>query len=55
MLKAFDDAFSQTVHSKTSYKATEVVFDAKFSQIINPDKNRVLEIDISKVSDYQTI
>ncbi|MBC7654989.1 MAG: ion transporter [Oligoflexus sp.] len=55
MLKAFDDAFSQTVHSRTSYKATEVVFDAKFSQIINPDENGVLEIDISKVSDYQTI
>lgn len=55
MLKAFDDAFSQTVHSRTSYKANEVIFNSKFSQIINPDENGVLEIDISNVSNYQEI
>jgi inward rectifier potassium channel len=53
MLKAFDDAFSQTVHSRTSYKATEVVFDAKFEQIIKTDDDGIFEIDISKIGSYQ--
>jgi inward rectifier potassium channel len=52
LLKAFDDAFSQNVHSRTSYKAGEVIFDAKFDQIIIPDEDGILTIDISKVIDY---
>jgi len=55
MLKAFDDAFSQTVHARTSYKASEVIFNSKFSQIINTDENGVFEIDISKVSSFENI
>jgi inward rectifier potassium channel len=55
LLKAFDDAFSQNVHSRTSYKAGEVIFDAKFDQIIIPDEDGILTIDISKVSDYSLL
>ncbi|MBU0696882.1 MAG: ion transporter, partial [Bacteroidetes bacterium] len=46
-LKAFDDAFSQNVHSRTSYQASEIVFDAKFDQIIKTDEDGVFSIDIS--------
>ena len=55
MLKAFDDAFAQTVHSRTSYKAEEVVFRAKFDPIIEPDEDGVFSIDISKVSDHSLL
>lgn len=55
LLKAFDDAFSQTVHSRTSYKAKEIVFDAKFEPIIQPDEDGVFSIDISKVGSYLTL
>lgn len=51
-LKAFDDAFSQTVHSRTSYKAKEIIFDAKFEPIIHADEDGVSTIDISKVGNY---
>ena len=54
-LKAFDDAFSQNVHSRTSYQASEIVFDAKFDQIIKTDEDGIFTIDISKVSDYSLI
>jgi inward rectifier potassium channel len=54
-MKAFDDAFSQTVHSRTSYKAKEIVFDAKFDKIIEPDEDGVFTIDISRVSDYSLL
>ena len=33
-LKAFDDTFSQTIYSRTSYKAEEVIFGAKYISII---------------------
>jgi inward rectifier potassium channel len=33
LLKAFDDSFSQTVYSRSSYKAEEFVWGAKFSNI----------------------
>lgn len=55
LLKAFDDAFSQNVHSRTSYKASEIIFDAKFDQIIKPDGDGVFSINISKVSDYSLL
>ncbi|MDA9555372.1 ion channel [Pelobium sp.] len=55
MLKAFDDAFAQTVQSRTSYKAEEVVYNAKFDTIIQPDEDGVFAIDMSKVSDYTVL
>jgi len=54
MLKAFDDSFSQTVHSRTSYKAEEVIFGAKFEKVISTDENGIAAIAMDKVSAYQT-
>jgi inward rectifier potassium channel len=55
LLKAFDDAFSQTVHSRTSYKPEEVIFNAKFDQIISTDEDGIFTIDLSKVSSYSLV
>jgi inward rectifier potassium channel len=55
MLKAFDDSFSQNVHSRTSYKPNDIVFDAKFDKIIAPDQDGVFTIDLSKVSDFTLV
>ncbi|RYE28538.1 MAG: ion transporter, partial [Sphingobacteriaceae bacterium] len=38
MLKAFDDSFSQTVHSRTSYTDEEVVWNARFISAISRDE-----------------
>ncbi len=55
MLKAFDDAFSQVVHSRTSYKGNEVIFNAKFDAIIHPNDDGIFSIDISKVGNYSLL
>lgn len=55
MLKAFDDSFSQTVHSRTSYKAEEVVFNAEFDKIISTDENGVAIIAMDKISSYHVL
>ncbi len=52
MLKAFDDSFSQTVHSRTSYNADDVIFDAKFEKVISTNKDGVAVIEMYKVSSY---
>jgi inward rectifier potassium channel len=54
-LKAFDDTFSQTVHSRTSYQNEEVVWKGMFKPVYSPNKEGIFEIDMSKVSDYEKL
>ncbi|TAH01930.1 MAG: ion transporter [Sphingobacteriales bacterium] len=55
LLKSFDDAFAQTVHSRTSYKADEIIYNAKFSPLTATGKDGILEFDVSKIGDYELI
>ena len=52
-LKAFDDTFSQTVHSRTSYKYNDVVWSAKFKPIFYTDEAGMITIDMSKVDVFE--
>jgi len=53
MLKGFDDTFSQNVHARTSYKASEVVFGRKFKGIIQTGPDGVTEIELDRIHDHQ--
>jgi len=55
MLKAFDDTFSQTVHSRTSYQNEEMVWDAKFKPVYKPDGNGIFTVDLSLISAYDKV
>jgi inward rectifier potassium channel len=55
LLKAFDDTFSQTVHSRTSYTAHDMVWDAKFIPMFNRDEDGRIELDMSKIGDYDMV
>ncbi|MCQ6956590.1 ion channel [Mucilaginibacter aquariorum] len=55
LLKAFDDTFSQTVHSRTSYTAHDMVWDAKFIPMFNRDEDGRIELDMSKIGDYNMV
>lgn len=55
MVKAFDDTFSQTVHGRTSYQNEEIVWNAKFEPVFQPDETGLMTIDMSKLSDYKTL
>jgi inward rectifier potassium channel len=55
LLKAFDDTFSQTVHSRTSYTAHDMVWDAKFIPMFNRDEIGRIELDMSKIGDYDLV
>ncbi len=50
LLTGIDDTFSQTVHARSSYKAHEVVWGARFSNIFNrPSGDGRLTIDLSGI------
>ncbi len=55
LLKAFDDTFSQTVHTRTSYKSREVMYGHKFKSIIRTGRDGMTEIELDKIHDHEAI
>lgn len=54
LLNGFDETFSQTVHTRSSYKADEVVWGAKFQNMFNPlDDDGTISIDIRRLHDIE--
>jgi inward rectifier potassium channel len=55
LIKGFDDTFSQTVHSRHSYRYDEFVWDAKFSSAFVVDQKGDLLIELNRLGDYSVI
>jgi inward rectifier potassium channel len=53
LLSGTDETFAQTVNARSSYKADEVVWGARFTNLFNPPKNGVLSIDISRLHSFE--
>lgn len=56
LLSGVDDTFATTVHARTSYKADEVIWGAKFTNIFDPpDEDGVLSMDISRLDEVAKV
>ncbi|HTR82815.1 MAG TPA: ion channel [Bacteroidota bacterium] len=55
LLTAIDETFSQTVHSRSSYKYGEVVFGAKFSDMFLTPENGVVRVDLRRLSEFERV
>jgi len=55
LLRAFDDTFSQTVHSRTAYQANEIVWGAKFKPVFDRNDDGRIVLDLSKISDHELV
>jgi inward rectifier potassium channel len=56
LIRATEDTFNQTVHSRTSYHSREMVFGAKFtSMVIDSLDSTIPTLDLNKLSDYQEV
>jgi inward rectifier potassium channel len=55
LLKAFDDTFSQTVHSRTSYQYEDIVWGAKFRPAFDRDDEGRIVLDLSRISDFDKV
>ncbi|HEX3067167.1 MAG TPA: ion channel [Thermoanaerobaculia bacterium] len=54
LLNGFDETFSQTVHTRSSYKVDEVVWGARFTSMFNPlDDDGIISIDIRKLHEIE--
>jgi inward rectifier potassium channel len=54
ILTAIDETFFQTVHSRSSYKAEEVVWNARFANILDLERDDGrLGVDISRIHDLE--
>jgi inward rectifier potassium channel len=54
LLTGTDETFAQVVHTRSSYKAEEVVWGARFVNLFNPPTpDGVLSIDIGRLHDYE--
>ena len=55
ILKTFDDTFSQTIHSRTSYQSEDIIWGAKFKQAFDRNNEGQMVLDLSKISDYELV
>lgn len=55
LLQAFDDTFSQTVHSRASYLDENIIYNAKFAPVFFHDDLGLTTIDLSKLSDIEML
>jgi len=51
LLKAFDESFSQTIYSRHSYIANELVWGQKFANMVSLSENGMRVLHIDKLSD----
>ena len=56
LLNGFEETFSQTVHTRSSYDSDEVVWGARFASMFNPaDEDGTISVDIRKLHDLDRV
>ena len=55
LLTGTDETYSQTVHTRSSYKADEMVWNARFMDMYRPPENGLISVDLSKISDVEQL
>src|SRR5579883_813229 len=55
LIKAFDDTFSQSVHSRFSYRHDEILWGAKFEPAFRVDENGDLVLDVKRVHELKML
>ena len=56
LLSGIDEALEQTVHARSSYRADEIIWNARFqSMFLELDQQSRVAVDISRVHDVETL
>jgi inward rectifier potassium channel len=55
LLKAFDDTFAQTVHSRTSYQHDDLVWGARFRPAFDRDEDGRIVLDLGRINDFAEV
>jgi inward rectifier potassium channel len=54
-LKGYDESFGDIVYSRHSYRAEEIVWDARFLPAFDVDMHGEIVVDINKLHDYESL
>ena len=56
LLTGIDEAFEQQVHARSSYRADEIVWNARFrSMFLSPDASQPVSVDITRVHEIEPV
>ncbi|TYP91942.1 inward rectifier potassium channel [Fodinibius salinus] len=55
LLSGFDETFSQTVHTRSSYKYDEITWNAEFESIFDVNEEGKIMIDMQGLSNYEEL
>jgi inward rectifier potassium channel len=56
LLTGIDETFSQTVHARSSYRADEVIWGAKFSNLyIQDEDGHIIGVDMNRFHSFESI
>jgi inward rectifier potassium channel len=56
LLSATDESFSQTIHTRSSYKPQEIIWNAKFANIYdNAENDSKISIDVRRLSEIERV
>ncbi len=56
LLNGFEETFSQTVHTRSSYKATEIIWGGRFRSMFNPtDEEGVISVDVRRLDEIERV
>ncbi|MCL5027565.1 MAG: ion channel [Bacteroidetes bacterium] len=55
LIKAYDETFSQSVHSRTSYTIEEITWNARFSNIYNESEKGITIVEMSKFNEIEKV
>ncbi len=54
-IKAYDDSFNQTVHTRFSYKSNEIIWGAKFTRAFSQAENGITYVDLHRLSEHESV
>jgi inward rectifier potassium channel len=56
LLSGIDETFEQTIHARSSYRANEIVWNARFQSMFLPtDSQTRVSVDISRLHEIEPV
>ncbi len=51
LIKAYEEPFAQTVHTRSSFRYNELVFDAKFNSMLLPASYSSVTVELNRINE----
>ena len=55
LIRAYEETFAQTVHTRSSFRFNELVFGAKFKSILLPATNGSVNVELNRINEYEIV